>query len=63
VLSVAASGGGDAAVGVGASDEFDAGHDAGAYGAGGFEKQPGNGGRFGGGALLKDFAFDGAAVV
>lgn len=63
MLGVATGGGGVAAVGVGAADEFDLGHDAGAGSGGGFEEEPGNGGRVGGWIFGDDLAFDGAAVL
>ena len=42
MLNVATVGGGSATVGVGAADEFDAGHDARTGGVDGFEEKPGD---------------------
>jgi hypothetical protein len=50
-------------VGVGAADEFDMGHDAGAGRAGGFQQKPGDRCGLRGWALLEDVAFDCAAIV
>jgi hypothetical protein len=62
MLNVAAGCRGDAAVGVGAANEFNFGKDAGARDGSGFEEKPWDRVRFGGGALLEKFSLDGAAV-
>ena len=49
-------------MGLGAADELNLGHDAGAIIIDSFEKKPGNGSRLWGRALGDDLAFDGAAV-
>jgi hypothetical protein len=62
MLNVAAGCRGDAAVGVGAANEFNFGEDAGARDGSGFEEKPRDRVGFGGGALLEDFSLDGASV-
>jgi hypothetical protein len=62
VFGVATGGGSDAAVGVGATDKLDFGHDSGPITVDSFEKKPGNGCGFRGGALCDNLAFDRAAV-
>lgn len=62
MLNVAAGCRGDAAVGVGAANEFNFGKDAGARDGSGFEEKPWDRVRFGGGALLEEFSLHGGAV-
>jgi len=63
VLGIAASSGRNAAVGVGAANELNSGHDAGTGDADGFEEKPRNGTGLRGRAVLEDLALDGAAVT